>query len=37
MLTTSTKLCKLEQLHTSLHEIRNISINWKNLGKFQHT
>jgi len=30
-------LSNLEQLQASLCEIRNISTNWKNLGKSQHT
>jgi len=30
-------LSKLKQLHSNLGEIRNISITWKILGKFQQT
>jgi len=30
-------LGKIRQLHSNLGEVKNVSINWKNLGKFQQT
>jgi len=30
-------LGKLGQLHSNLGEVRYVSINWKNLAKFQQT
>jgi len=31
------KFGQIGQLHSNLGEVKNVSINWKNSGKFQET
>jgi len=37
ILPISMKFSKFGQLHSNLGEVRNVSINWKNLREFQQT